>query len=65
MKLKRDKRTKSATEYRLARKNLGLTQPALAELLGVTKRTIQHREKKGAAVEASLAMDMLTLKLTK
>jgi len=59
MTMNKNKLKKGATEYRLDRKKLGLTQPQLASLLGITKRTVQHREKKGASIEASLAMDSL------
>ena len=50
----------TAPEYKSARETLGITQAALAEKLGVTRRTIISRES-GAriTVEAALAIRAL------
>jgi DNA-binding XRE family transcriptional regulator len=49
------------TQYRRIRRQLGLTQAALAERLGVTRKTIIQREGKGPVTsEAALALQSIT-----
>ena len=50
----------TAPEYKFARETLGITQAALAEKLGVTRRTIISRENSARiTVEAALAIRAL------
>ena len=53
----------TATQYKTARTRLGFTQQALAENLGVSKRTIQAREwgMVKISVEAEMAMKWILL----
>jgi DNA-binding XRE family transcriptional regulator len=56
-----ERRAMTRREYRLARKDMGLTQRQLADTLGLTSRTIISRERGDAplTIEAELAMVML------
>lgn len=55
----------TSTELRRRRKALGLSQVALAELLGVTSTTVARRERGEQPIntEAALAMDGLAEKM--
>jgi DNA-binding XRE family transcriptional regulator len=51
----------TSTDYKAIREKLGLTQAALAEKLGVTKRTIISRENGGTIThEAAIAIRSLS-----
>jgi DNA-binding XRE family transcriptional regulator len=43
-------------EYRAARKDLSLTQASLAEMLGVTRKTVNSREAGTAPITAESAI---------
>lgn len=46
--------------YKALREKLGLTQAGLAALLGVTRKTVNHRERGGSITsEAALAIQHL------
>ena len=49
-------------QYKTARKNLGLTQAKLADILGVTRKTICSRENGSAPItaESVIAINCLT-----
>ena len=51
-------------EYKTARRELGLTQGQLAEVLGVTRATVNRRESAGGTVtaEAGLAIAALAVR---
>lgn len=51
-------------QYRAARKHLGLTQAKLADILGVTRKTICSREAGSAPItaESVIAINCLTKK---
>jgi DNA-binding XRE family transcriptional regulator len=53
----------TTTQYKLTRERLGLTQGALARLLGVTRKTINQREQGGTITrEAAMALELLEIK---
>jgi DNA-binding XRE family transcriptional regulator len=54
----------TSQEYKTARRELGLTQRQLAEVLGVTRATVNRRESAGGTVttEAELAMAALAVR---
>jgi DNA-binding XRE family transcriptional regulator len=43
-------------QYRIARKHLGLTQGRLADILGVTRKTVNSREAGSAPITAESAI---------
>jgi DNA-binding XRE family transcriptional regulator len=53
----------TATQYKLTRERLGLTQGALADLLGVSRKTVNQREQNGTITrEAAMALELLEIK---
>jgi len=49
------------TEYKALREKLGLTQAGLASRLGVTRKTVNQRERGGKITEeAAMALESLT-----
>jgi DNA-binding XRE family transcriptional regulator len=49
-------------QYKIARKHLGLTQAGLADILGVTRKTVNSREAGAAPIiaESVIAINALT-----
>lgn len=55
----------SPAEYKATRERLGMTQSALAEALGVTRKAINERENRGTITrEAAMALELLELRTT-
>ncbi len=56
----------NATEYKATRERLELTQAALAEALGVSRKAINQREQGGTITqEAAMALELLELRRPK
>jgi DNA-binding XRE family transcriptional regulator len=52
----------TAEEYKTTRKRLGMTQAALADVLDVSRKTINQRESSGLITkEAAMALELLEL----
>lgn len=52
----------NANEYKTTRKRLGMTQAALADVLDVSRKTINQRESSGTITkEAAMALELLEL----
>lgn len=51
----------TSEKYKERRKALGLTQPQLAEKLGVTKKTITDRERGAVGISDEAALAILSL----
>lgn len=52
----------TANEYKATRKRLGMTQAALADVLDVSRKTINQRESSGLITkEAAMALELLEL----
>jgi DNA-binding XRE family transcriptional regulator len=56
----------TAAEYKATRERLGMTQAALAESLGVSRKAINQREQGGTITrEAAMALELLELRSPK
>jgi DNA-binding XRE family transcriptional regulator len=56
----------TAAEYKATRERLGMTQAALAEALGVSRKAINQREQGGTITqEAAMALELLELRRPK
>ncbi|CAB4156142.1 COG1476 Predicted transcriptional regulators [uncultured Caudovirales phage] len=52
----------TANEYKATRERLGMTQAALADVLDVSRKTINQRESSGLITkEAAMALELLEL----
>jgi len=52
----------TSTEYKTTRKRLGMTQASLADVLDVSRKTINQRESSGTITkEAAMALALLEL----
>ena len=56
----------TSDEYKATRERLGMTQAALAEALGVSRKAINQREQGGTITrEAAMALELLALRSPK